>query len=143
MIDTLKCHYKNHHKQLSKFTIVGLANTVIDFALFFVFYNIFGFYYTLAHVGAFFIAWVNSFIFNAVWTFRNLKRDQLVKQVMSFFVVGIIGLGFSTLTIQFVGYGVSLYLENQSIAIYGAKILAMFVSFAWNYLGSALFVFKD
>ena len=143
MLDVLKSHYKNHQKQLSKFTIVGLVNTVIDFALFSVFYNFFGVYYTIAHICAFFVAWVNSFIFNALWTFKNLKRDQLVKQVLSFFIVGIIGLVLSTLTIQFVGSGVSLYLENQDVAIYGAKILAMFVSFAWNYLGSALFVFKD
>lgn len=130
MLDLLKSHYKS----LSKFTIVGVVNTLIDFSVFYVLHDIFGAYFIFAHIAAFFVALVNSFIFNALWTFKNLKRDQLLKQVFSFVIIGLIGLGLST---------VSIYVASMYISIYPAKILAMLVSFVWNYVGSWLFVFKD
>lgn len=130
MLDVLKSHYKN----LSKFTIVGIVNTLIDFSVFYILHDIYDVNFVTAHVCAFFIALVNSFIFNALWTFKNLKRDKLVRQVFIFVTIGLIGLALSTCCI----YMVSLY-----IGVYPAKILAMLVSFAWNYTGSWLFVFKD
>ncbi len=142
MIDFLKSHYKHHFKHLSKFTIVGGVNTVIDFTLFFLLFNVFGLHYALAHVGAFFIAWINSFVFNALWTFQNLKRDQLFKQVFVFLIVGLVGLALSTMTIFLVGYLADIYAGGSVWWVYGAKILAMFVSFSWNYIGSSLFVFN-
>ncbi len=131
MIDIFKSHYKN----LSKFTVVGVVNTVIDFSVFYLLYNVFGVYYVLAHVGAFFIALANSFYFNAIWTFKNLKKDQLFRQIFLFVLIGVIGLALSSLTIYVVG---EWFLSNM----YAAKVVAMFVSFAWNYAGSWFFVFK-
>ena len=130
MRDILKSHYKS----FSKFTLVGVLNTLIDFFMFFVFYNIFGVMFVVAHISAFFIALANSFYFNAIWTFKNLKRDQLIKQVSAFVAVGLSGLVLSTLTI---------YFANNFMWVYFAKILAMAVSLIWNYVGSWLFVFKD
>ncbi|MGH1455161.1 MAG: GtrA family protein [Alphaproteobacteria bacterium] len=131
MIDIFKSHYKN----LSKFTVVGAVNTVIDFSVFYFLYNIFGVYYVLAHIGAFFVALINSFYFNAIWTFKNLKKDELFKQVFVFLIIGLIGLGLSSLTIYTLG---EWFFNNM----YAAKIFAMFVSFVWNYIGSWVFVFK-
>ena len=130
MLDILKSHYKS----LGKFTIVGIVNTAIDFSVFYILHDIYDVYFVAAHVCAFFIAVVNSFIFNALWTFKNLKRDQLVRQVFVFVVIGLIGLGLSTC---------SIYVASMYIGIYPAKILATLVSFVWNYTGSWLFVFKD
>ncbi len=130
MLDTLKSHYKN----LSKFSVVGLVNTVIDFVIFYMLHEYFGVDFLISHICAFFIALINSFIFNAIWTFKNLKRDELFKQVSSFFVIGLIGLLFSSLI---------LYVCAPYMHIMIAKILAMFVSLVWNYTGSWLFVFKD
>lgn len=125
---------KSHYKSFSRFSFVGVLNTVLDFAAFFVFYNLFGFWFVAAHLMAFAIALANSFIFNAVWTFKNLKRDQLTKQVSVFVLVGLTGLLLSTLVI---------YFAQKFMWVYYAKVLAMAVSLIWNYVGSWLFVFKD
>ncbi|MGH1404491.1 MAG: GtrA family protein [Alphaproteobacteria bacterium] len=125
---------RSHYKSFSKFSVVGALNTIIDFSIFFVLNDIVGIGFVGAHICAFFVALANSFIINALWTFKNLKRDQLIKQISSFVVIGLIGLILSTLTIYIVGSYTNVYL---------AKILAMFVSFSWNYVGSWLFVFKD
>ncbi len=125
---------KSHYKSFSRFSFVGLINTIIDFVAFFVFYNLFGVWFLVAHLLAFMIALANSFLFNALWTFKNLKREQLLKQVSKFVLIGLIGLVFSTIVIFF---------AQQYMWIYFAKVLAMFVSLIWNYVGSWIFVFKD
>lgn len=130
MRDILKSHYKS----FSKFTVVGVVNTVIDFAVFFILHDLFGVMFVIAHISAFFVALANSFYFNAIWTFKNLKKDQLVRQVSYFVLIGVIGLLLSTLTI---------FIANHFMWVYFAKILAMGVSLVWNYIGSWLFVFKD
>lgn len=130
MRDILKSHYKS----FSKFTLVGVINTVIDFSIFFILHDLFGVMFVIAHVSAFFVALANSFYFNAIWTFKNLKRDQLVKQISAFVIIGVMGLVLSTLTI---------YAANHFMWVYYAKILAMAVSLIWNYVGSWIFVFKD
>lgn len=130
MLDIVQSHYK----RFSKFTIVGIVNTAIDFAIFYVLYDIYDLNFVISHVSAFFVALVNSFFFNALWTFKKLKRNQLTKQILSFVIIGLIGLALSTCSI----YMASLYTH-----IYIAKILAMVVSLIWNYSGAWIFVFKE
>ncbi|MGN7438894.1 MAG: GtrA family protein [Alcanivorax sp.] len=125
---------KSHYKSFSKFTVVGAVNTVIDFGVFYILHDLCDVVFVVAHICAFFVALTNSFYFNAIWTFKNLKRDQLIKQISSFVGIGLMGLVLSTCTI---------YLASQFVWVYFAKILAMAVSFIWNYVGSWLFVFKD
>lgn len=125
---------KSHYKSFRRFSFVGTLNTVIDFGAFFIFYNLFGFWFVVAHVLAFLIALANSFFLNAVWTFKNLKRDQLMRQIAKFVVIGFIGLVLSTIV---------LFVAQYYMWTYFAKFLAMFVSFTWNYVGSWIFVFRD
>lgn len=125
---------KSHYKSFGKFTVVGALNTVIDFAVFYVLYEIFELWFVFAHILAFFVALTNSFVFNSLWTFKNLKRDKLLRQVSSFVVVGLIGLLFSTVT---------LFIAELFVHVYVAKVFAMAASFLWNYTGSSIFVFKD
>lgn len=129
----MKQIFKNHYKSFSKFSVVGGINTIIDFGIFVILFYYVGFSSVSAHICAFFFALVNSFIFNALWTFKNLKRDQLIKQVSAFFIVGLIGLALSTPVVKYLSFYIHPLL---------AKVVAMFVSFTWNYIGSWIFVFK-
>tara|TARA_B100001989_G_C24550333_1_gene474038 strand:- start:351 stop:767 length:417 start_codon:yes stop_codon:yes gene_type:complete len=125
---------KNHYKSFSRFTVVGAMNTVIDFGVFAILFYWFELSPVVSHICAFFVALINSFIFNAIWTFKNLKRDQLIRQMSRFYMVGIIGLLLSTPVVKYL----SLFFHPLI-----AKIAAMAVSFIWNYIGSWIFVFKD
>ncbi len=129
MLDIFKSHYKN----FSKFAIVGASNTVIDLIIFYILYEQFEIYFVIAHVCAFIVAVTNSFIFNALWTFKSLKRGQIYKQILSFILVAMVGLGVSSIAIYFASFYVHIYL---------AKIFAIMVTMLWNYYGSWLFVFK-
>lgn len=129
MLDILKSHYKS----IGKFTLVGASNTVIDFVVFYILYDILGVYFLIAHVSGFLVAVCNSFYFNATWTFKKLNKKRWYKQAVFYVIVNVIGMGLSTLTI---------YMANFFVWVYLAKISASCVSFLWNYCASSLFVFK-
>ncbi len=125
--------FKSHYKKFSKFSIVGVLNTAIDFAAFYLLYEYCDFYYLAAHISAFFIAVINSFIFNAIWTFGALDTKQIIRQVMLFITVALFGLVISS----FVIYFAQIYM-----GIYFAKVLATIASLLWNYWGLHLVVFR-
>lgn len=129
----MKDFIASHYKYISKFSVVGLLNTALDFAVFFVLFTLLGFGGVLSHILAFCVALSNSFIMNALWTFKNLKRDQLIRQVSTFVIIGVLGLVVSTAT---------LALLAPYVTTYPAKIIAIGASLVVNYLGSALIVFK-
>lgn len=118
---------------MGKFAIVGASNTIIDFAAFYLLHSVFNVYFIIAHIIGFLVAVVNGFYFNATWTFQCLDKKCWHKQAVSYAIVGVIGLGLSTLTI---------YIGNYFLHVYLAKVLATFVSFSWNYIASKIFVFK-
>ncbi len=130
MRDIVKSHYKN----FGKFGIVGVVNTVLDFSVFYILYDLYDVWYLEAQILAFLIALSNSFVMNSLWTFKKLKRDQLITQIIKFAVVGVIGLGLSLIV---------LYVANLFMWVYFAKVFAVAASFFWNYAASWLFVFKD
>ncbi len=129
MINILKSHYKN----FSKFAVVGASNTVIDLTVFYILYQHFEIYFVFAHISAFLVAVINSFVFNALWTFKSLKRGQILRQVISFILVAVVGLCVSS---------IAIYIASFYVHIYIAKIFAIMAAMSWNYMGSWLFVFK-
>ncbi len=126
MTDVIKSHYK----KFKKFSFVGVINTALDFFAFYILHELFGFYYLAAHICSFSIAVINSFILNAVWTFKSFDLKQLPK----FIIVSLVGLAISSLVIYFLSYYINLYL---------AKILSALSALLWNYLGSLFFVFNQ
>lgn len=126
--------FKSHYKKFSKFAVVGAFNTIIDLSVFYILYEHFNIYFVIAHICAFLVAVINSFIFNSLWTFKSLKRGQITKQFLSFVLVAMIGLGISSLVIYIAAFYMHVYL---------AKIFAIIAVMIWGYAGSWLFVFKE
>lgn len=124
---------KSHYKRFRRFSSVGVVNTLLDFGVFSFLFYVEDVPYVIAHIMAFFLALANSFLLNALWTFKNLKRDRLARQIAAFVAVGVVGLVLSTTTI---------YILGQYIPVLLAKIAATGVSMIWNYTGSWLFVFR-
>ncbi|MCB1783439.1 MAG: GtrA family protein [Alphaproteobacteria bacterium] len=125
---------KSHYKQFRRFSFVGLINTAVDFVVFSVLFYAAGVPYVIAHMCSFVLALTNSFLWNSLWTFKNLKRDKIFAQVVRFVGVGCIGLALSTVTI---------YVAANYVPVLLAKLLAVGVTIVWNYFGSWFFVFRD
>ncbi|MCB1682737.1 MAG: GtrA family protein [Rhodospirillales bacterium] len=134
---------KSHYKRFSKFAAVGVLNTVIDYSVFSLLRYGFGVYYIFAHVSGFIIANANSFFLNSLWTFKKLRRDTFWQQASKFFLISLVGLGFSTVALYFAVELLSLYLHENLLPDLWGKVFASGVSMMWNYIGSWLFIFKE
>ena len=139
MLDGLKSHYK----RFGKFAVVGVLNTLIDFAVFSILLYGMGIYYIYVHIGGFIVANVNSFILNSLWTFKALRREAVVRQAISFFLISLCGLGVSTVALSLAVGVLDTHAPEMWLPHLFGKVFASGVSLIWNYIGSALFVFKS
>ncbi|MCL4677530.1 MAG: GtrA family protein [Alphaproteobacteria bacterium] len=138
MLDILKSHYK----RFSKFALVGVLNTIIDFSVFAILLYGFGVYYVFAHIFGFLAANTNSFILNSLWTFKGLRRKDWWRQAGVFFAISLCGLGLSTFALYVAVGTFAAVLPGLWLPHVWGKAFASGVSMVWNYIGSWLFVFK-
>ena len=104
----------------------------------------------VANAGSFTLAATSNYFLNRIWTFRS-KDKEVGKEYLKFFIVSLIGLGISTLTI----YLLELALPDWSATVgkgfhfiifikyfYILKLIAIAVTMLWNFFGNLLFTFK-
>jgi putative flippase GtrA len=115
-----------------KFALVGLLNTGVDVAIFFLLTRI-GTPYVAAQVVSYSCGAANSYLLNKVWTFRSsgLSYAELIR----FMVVNLVSLGISVAVL-------SLLHETAGVNLATAKAGATVCALAANFLGNKLWVFK-
>lgn len=121
-------------KQFTKFCLVGLSNTAIDFLVYLFLTRLFLVYFVLASVCSFLVAVTWSFIFNKYWTFRN-EEKKIKKQYLQFLFINISGLILNT----FILYTLVTYLNFYDIL---AKIIAVTVVGFWNFSANRYWTFR-
>lgn len=122
---------KNGLVQFIKFNLVGVVNTLVDFAVF-TLLTFLGVYYMVAQVISYSCGVVNSFIMNKYWTF-GVKSTPQGLEVIKFIIVNIISLGVSLAI---------LYPLKPHLGVFYAKIIATIFSMTVNFIGNKLWVFK-
>ena len=127
-------------KQLIKFSLVGLINTILDFSAYFVLtrtFNFFAKYYLLANGLSFSIAVTNSFIFNKLWTFgdssKSLKHTSL--KYFKFFFLNIVTL----VVVEILMYFLVSRLHFYDLAVKASLVI---LSGLMNFCFSKFFIFK-
>lgn len=135
--------------QLSKFGLVGVTNTVIDFGIF----NLFIWATGLATGNSIYLfkvisvsaAIINSYIWNKFWSFNRPAIDEASarKEFAQFLMVSLFGLllntGVTSLLINGIGAPGSMdpkLWANIANAVASVSVLA------WNFVGYKFFVFK-
>lgn len=135
-------------KQISKFVVVGVINTGIDFAvlnaLMFSMKIYSGKWLILFNSISFAAAVINSYFLNKYWTFKSQNtEDSKAKEFSQFLIVSIVGIsindaivyGLATFTSPLFGFSAQIWTNV-------AKIFATLASMAWNFIGYKFFVFK-
>jgi putative flippase GtrA len=79
--------------QFVKFGIVGVANTLLTFAVYTLLLKVFGVWYLAASAIGFVVGTINSFLLNRRWTFRGHVADALTP--VRWTVVQCCGLGIN------------------------------------------------
>ena len=132
--------------QVSKFGLIGVLNTVVDFGILNILIFATGFDKGLPlaslNIVSFSVAVTNSYLWNKNWVFEgNGKKTRT--EFMEFAVVSVIAAVVSSAIVG----GVTEYLAppgNLSSEQWAnvAKILAVIFSFTWNFLGYKFIVFR-
>jgi len=119
--------------QPGKFALVGVANTLLDFALFLALVYLAGMRPVPANVISYSSGILNSFVLNKHWTFKA-TRDQgvLHRQLAVFVGVNLVGLGIASVIV----WGLADILGPPL-----AKLVAVGGTFGWNYGASRHLVF--
>jgi putative flippase GtrA len=115
-----------------KFALVGLLNTGVDVAIFFLLTRI-GTPYVVAQVVSYSCGAANSYLFNKIWTFRSSGLSYA--EIVRFTTVNLISLGISVVVL-------SLLHGTAGVELAAAKGGATVSALAANFLGNKLWVFK-
>ena len=131
--------------QFVKFGLVGVANTAVDWLVFF---GITHYLVTdksfepTAKAIAFLVAVINSYIWNTIWTFnkeykRSTGKDSGKKTAIfvKFFAVSLVGWVINYLAFKYTRFNLN---QGQIIALIAASGAATL----WNFFGNKLWTYK-
>ena len=143
---------KRERNRFFKFAIVGAIGFVVDFLTFNLFRSGFGFAPEISSVISFTAAVISNFLFNRFWTYPDSRTKPLLKQLLQFGAVNVIGLVIRTTIFSFiheplVGVFESINLpidlpayvlgENSALAI--VVVIVMF----WNFFVNRYWTYND
>jgi len=83
---------RTEQKRFGKFAIVGVLGAVVDFGVFNLLATLLKVPAVPASVVSFSLAVINNFILNRRWTFPDSRNAPVVRQLVQFSVVSVIGL---------------------------------------------------
>ena len=127
--------YIPHIKQFVKFGIVGVGNSIIDFAGFLIATRIFDLHYLAANTLSWTIAVSFSFVVNKFWTFRSRETAVIGKQSIKFFIVSAVALALSLIILD-------ILIRILGIHDLIAKILTIGIIVFWNFFLNKYWTFK-
>jgi len=138
--------------QVVIFGSIGVLNTLIDISLFTGLTYLFQvesttFYIYYINLFAFFVSSVNSYFLNKYFTFKK-KNKSTHKEYIKFLFVSIISLLINTVSLRIIleilnnNDLLDKYIINDiSVFLVGAKVMATIVTMIINYIGYKKFVF--
>ena len=133
--------------QLSKFGLIGVANTVVDLGI----YNLFifitdistGYLISVFKCFSVLAAIINSYMWNKFWSFEKKETGNLSEEFTQFLLISLIGLllnvGITTFVVNVIGAPAGV--EDKTWANVGGLAASILV-LSWNFVGYKFFVFK-
>ena len=121
--------------KLIKFCIVGCSGLIIDFATTWVLKEKLRVHKYLANSAGFVFAVSSNYIFNRIWTFQS-TNPSLAKEYTSFCIVSLIGLLINNTLLYFTH-------EKLKQEFYFSKLVAIFLTTAWNFLANYFYTFLN
>ncbi len=116
------------------FALVGLVNTAVDATIFFLLLGFATSSLVIANVTAWFIANTGSYVMNSFTTFSAETGGKLrLKHYAGFVGSGIVAVTASTITVV---------IAAKFMPVWGAKAIAILVSFAVNFTITHFVVFR-
>src|SRR5512133_3969359 len=83
---------KKEFARFIRFGIVGTIGSLVDFGFLNLLTLVFNLPFLVSSVISFSLAVVNNFILNRFWTFPGSRKEPIVRQVLQFGLVSVVGL---------------------------------------------------
>jgi putative flippase GtrA len=129
----LKLVFFYRYKRFIKFGLVGLSNTMIALAVYYLLVAV-GTYYQVANVAAFIISSLSGFFLNRGWVFKA-NRDSFHLQLLKYYTVYCSSLLVSMALLY-------VWVEALHVNKYFAPLLNLCVTIPYNYLFNKTWAFR-
>jgi putative flippase GtrA len=130
-------------RKAASFGLVGVVNTGVDFALFWIAVQKFGLPLIPANVLSWVVAISGSFVMNSLFTFAAESGGKLRWRAYGTFVAsGVVGLIANTTTLVVAAKLMPLLLAGEAAQLAAAKACAIVASFVVNFSLSHFVVFR-
>ncbi len=83
--------------KIMRYIVSGGITTFVDLSLLYIFTDAFHIWYLLSAVFAFIIAFFVSFFMQKYWTFQDVSKEGIHKQMITYLLIALINLGINTL----------------------------------------------
>jgi len=83
---------QREQKRFGKFAVVGVLGAVVDFGVFNLLVTGLKFNSIPSSIASFSLAVINNFVLNRLWTFPEARTSPILKQLIQFAIVSVIGL---------------------------------------------------
>jgi putative flippase GtrA len=139
--------------RFARFLVVGTIGAVVDFGVMNLLVNLFHTPLVLAGTISFICAILSNFIWNRYWTYPDSRSKPIVRQLVEFSIVSVIGLGirvpilallepltynlFTSLPFEIPFFTPEFLSDNFTLAI--AVIIVLF----WNFFVNRYWTYKD
>jgi len=119
--------------QMIKYGFVGGAAFIVDYGLLILFTEYLGLYYILSSTLAFCVSILVSYFGSIGWVFHNPDTGSKSRDIVAFFIIGIVGLGLTDLI---------LWVFTDLVEMYYllSKIVATIIVFFWNFFARKIFI---
>lgn len=121
-------------KHITRFSLVGIANTLIDFLIFTMFNGLIGLNYITSQILGYSFGVANSFVLNKKWTFSRTNSNNTSLELFQFIIVNLFSLLITLLVMNFL-------VGSLNINVYVSKIIVTFLAQITNFLSYKLWVF--
>ena len=123
--------------QFIKFSLVGILNTAIHFAVFYALYSFMGVYHLLASAIGFGFAVTNSYFINKHWTFKS-TGSNIRNEFSKFFIVNLFSL---TVNLASMAILVEICFIHPPVAQLATIVITLMINFSgnkyWSFNGKA------
>jgi putative flippase GtrA len=124
-------------KHVSRFAVVGIINTAIDFLMFTLSQSVFGLGYSISQIIGYSFGVSNSFVLNKIWTFDDKSvNKKTYYELIQFIIVNLFSLSITIIAMK-------ALIINFHTGVYVSKILVTILTQITNYLGYKLWVFSE
>jgi putative flippase GtrA len=132
-------HREHVAGQFVRFVVVGVVNTFVDLAAFYLLSLIPGMPEIAAKAVSYFLGICNSFVWNKYWTFSAGRSSRGKREFAFFFLVNLPPLAVNVIVFTLLGLWVG---EGSFLVRMSKAFAAAVITVAWNFVGSRYLAFR-